>query len=223
MKWLMPQISSHMRSPQAGLLGYIAMKLMKRFNTRSIREGINRLQLKNSDTFVEIGAGNGDGLRTLLESNRQLSKMPARVVLIEISHRFRTELNKLIQNSDKDTTSCIEVHPEDCITMPFLEDNSVDKMFGMNVVYFLHPLHDYLDEIKRVLKPGGMIVFGCKFGALPEEGATAEFVNVDRKKISIAMQKEGFVVSMNKVVVDEDNEMTNYIEIIGVKPFDTAE
>ena len=199
------------------------MKLMKRFNTRSIREGIRRLQLKNTDTFVEIGAGNGDGLRTLLDTSMMSSKMPARVVLIEISERFRNELHKIIEQSNISVTSCIEVHPDDCISMPFLDNNSVDKIFGMNVVYFLHPLQDYLKEIKRVLKPDGRVVFGCKFGSLPEEGATAEFVNVNRKEICNILQKEGFAVSMNKVVVDEDNEMANYIEIIGVKPFDVAE
>jgi hypothetical protein len=27
---------------------------------------------------------------------------------------------------------------------------------------------------------------------------------------------------MNKVVVDKENEMSNYIEIVGIKPFDVA-
>lgn len=215
-----------MRSPESGPKGFLAMALMKRFNAQSTREGIRRLQLKNSDTYVEIGAGNGDGLIALLNlSNHQSSTkstMPKRVVLIEISKRFRNELHKIIQKSNADT-SHIEIHSKDCIEMPYLNDNSVDKIFGMNVVYFLHPLEAYLQEMKRVLKPGGKIVFGCKFGSVPKQGATVEFVNVNRNEICNALSREGFDVSTEKVVVDEDIETSNYIEIVGVKPFDVAD
>lgn len=218
-KWLMPQISSHMRSPESGFLGTIAITIMKRFNARSISEATRRLKLKNSDTYVEIGAGNGDGLKTILDSNKQTSvEMPKRVILIELSERFRNELHNIMRQHHADYTSRIEIRSEDCISMPYLDDNSVDTIFGMNVVYFLHPIETYLAEIKRVLKPSGRVIFGCKFGSVPKEGLTTEFVNVDRKKICNYLEGEGFVVSMNKVVVDPDNEMDNYIEIVGAKP-----
>eukprot|EP00956_Cyclotella_meneghiniana_P034919 scaffold109491_cov81-Cyclotella_meneghiniana.AAC.2 len=214
-KWLMPQISSQMRSPESGFGGTIAMKIMKRFNERSIREATRRLKLKNSDTYVEIGAGNGDGLKTILDLNKQTSmQMPKRVVLIEISERFRNELHNIMRQHHVDYTSRIEIRSEDCISMPYLSDDSVDTIFGMNVVYFLHPIETYLAEIKRVLKPSGRVIFGCKFGSVPKEGLTKEFVNVDRKKICNYLESEGFVVSMNKVVVDPDNEMSNYVEIV---------
>lgn len=216
-KWLIPQISSQMRSPESSITGIIAMSLMKRLNTQSIRKAISRLQLKRTDTFVEIGAGNGDGLAALLKS-----KIPKRVVLIEISEPFRDKLHKLIEQSNTDT-SHIEIRSEDCISMPYLKDNSVNKIFGFNLVYFLHPLDTYLQEMKRVLKPGGIVAFGCKFGSIPKEGTTKEFVNVNRKEICAALSRQGFDVTMNKVVVDKDNEMSNYIEIVGMKPFDVAE
>ncbi|KAL3794416.1 hypothetical protein HJC23_012953 [Cyclotella cryptica] len=211
------------------------MTLMKRVNSRSIREGIHRLQLRRNDTFVELGAGNGAGLMTLIDMSKMQpsddpsasNSVPKRVVLIEISERFRNELSKIIhdlQNANALIAPHIEVHSEDCISMPFLEDNSVDKMFGMNVVYFLSPLEDYLREIKRVLKPGGKIVFGCKFGSLPKEGTTNEFVNVNRDVICDALKKQGFDVSFSKVLVDGgDNEMKNYIEIVGVKALNNTE
>jgi ubiquinone/menaquinone biosynthesis C-methylase UbiE len=220
-KWLVPQISSHMRCPQGGLFGAIAMHLMKKFNVRSIREGIHRLKLNSTDTFVEIGAGNGDGLTALLNS-----VIPNRVVLIEISERFINELNKIIlqHQAASNSTLCIEVYSQDCKSMPFLKDESVNKIFGMNVVYFLSPLEQYLKEIKRVLKPGGRVVFGCKFGSLPKVGATVEFVNANRHEICSALRRQGFDVSTNKVLVDGgDNEMMNYLEIVGVKACSVAD
>jgi ubiquinone/menaquinone biosynthesis C-methylase UbiE len=224
-KWLLPQISSQMRSPESSFTGAIAMSLMKRFNVHSIREAIRRLQLKHTDTFVEIGAGNGDGLAALFDmdkaSSLTQSKMPQRVVLIEISEPFREKLHKLTEQANSDTAH-IEIHSEDCISMPYLNDNSVNKIFGFNLVYFLYPLDTYLQEMKRVLKPGGMVVFGCKFGSLPKKGETKEFVNTNRNEICAALSRQGFDVTMNKVVVDKENEMSNYIEIVGMKPFDVA-
>ena len=193
------------------------------------------MQLRSTDTFVKLGAGHGDGLLSLFNLNKtqpsgdqsRSHSVPKRVVLIEISERFRKELHKIteqLQQANEVIAPRIEVHSEDCISMPFLEDNSVDKIFGMNVVYFLSPLEDYLREIKRVLKPGGKIVFGCKFGSLPKEGTTQEFLNVNRHVICDALEKEGFDVSVSKVLVDGgENEMKNYVEIVGVKAHNETE
>tara|TARA_B100000780_G_scaffold195566_1_gene137977 strand:+ start:844 stop:1104 length:261 start_codon:yes stop_codon:yes gene_type:complete len=42
-------------------------------------------------------------------------------------------------------------------------DNSIDKLLGVNLVYFLAPLNVYLNEFFRILKSGGMGIFACKF------------------------------------------------------------
>ena len=42
-------------------------------------------------------------------------------------------------------------------------NNSIDKLLGINLVYFLAPLNVYLNEFFRILKSGGMGIFACKF------------------------------------------------------------
>ena len=49
-----------------------------------------------------------------------------------------------------------------------LDDSSVDIIVSFYSLEHLYPLQPYLDEIKRVLKPGGLLV-----GAIPAEGGLA--------------------------------------------------
>ena len=100
---------------------------------------------------------------------------------VEISRDFRKELQKTIEELPSEISSNIEVHGEDCRNMPYLDDASVDAIFGMNVVYFLNPLPEYLGEMNQVLKPGGRLIWGCKFANLPQDNA--EFVNVSKSAI----------------------------------------
>ena len=187
------------------------MTFMGKFSPPSAREAIRRLDLQPSDTFVELGAGHGAGLREIAK----LKRPPKRIVCVEISDDFRRELEKTIEELPPELSNNIEVHSEDCRSMPYLDDASVDKIFGMNVVYFLDPLSEYLDEINRVLKPKGKLVWGCKFANLPRENA--EFANVSRRAIVDAMGEAGFEVSTAKVSVDGGDPKKDYIELLGEK------
>ena len=213
-QWLLSTISPHMRSPHGGVGGFIAMKIMGRFTPPSIREAIRRLDLQPHETFVELGAGHGAGLREIAELSQG---PPKRIVCVEISNDFRQELRKTIEELPPEISSKIEIHGDDCRTMPYLDDASVDKIFGMNVVYFLDPLPEYLGEMNRVLKPGGKLVWGCKFGNLPRDNNT-DFVNVSKSAIADAMEKAEFEeVSTTKVAVDGGDPKKDYIEIKGEK------
>ena len=207
--WLLPRISTSMRSPQSGLTGWFAMKLMEKGN--EIREvtGIQRLQLTCTDTFVEIGAGHGFGLRAIGEHAQQV---PKRIVCIDISPEFQSKLKQAKQElsyGDK-----VEIYGSDCKEMPFLENSSVDKIFAMNVVYFLDPLPVYLQEFHRVLKPGGSIVFGGVFTVVFQAGA---FVNAKEAPIVDSMEAAGFQVTSTPIFLKEGNPEPLYTEIKGIK------
>jgi len=201
-----------MRSPHGGVGGFIAMTIMGKFNPPSVREAIRRLDLQPNETFLELGAGHGAGLREIAELKHG---QPKRIVCVEISESFRNELHKTITELPPETSSNIEIHGEDCRSMPYLDDASVDKIFGMNVVYFLDPLSEYLAEINRVLKPKGKVVFGCKFANLPRDNA--EFVNVSKSAVVDAMGEAGFEVSTTRVAVDGGDPAKDYIEVLGEK------
>lgn len=216
MKEIVSRISPDMRAPSNGCFGWVATKIMS-LNPPSTAEAIRRLELQPEETFLEIGAGNGAGLCEIAK----LDAYPKRIVCVEISERFRLELQnkiKILEGELLPTGSKlpVEIHENDCKEMPYLDNSSVDKILGMNVVYFLDPLSLYLKEFHRVLKDGGYITFGCKFGLLPED--SKEFVNIDADRIVSAMEEEGFRVEKSYVKVDGGKDKRkNYFEIKGLK------
>lgn len=215
MKEIVSKISPDMRAPGNGISGWFATKIMT-LNIPSTAEAIRRLNLHPEDTFLEIGAGNGAGLCEIAK----LDAYPKRIICVEISERFRLELqskiNEIQEESPTGSKLPVEIHATDCKEMPYLENSCVDKLFGMNVVYFLDPLPLYLQEFHRVLKDGGSVTFGCKFGLLPEE--SKEFVNINPDLIVSEMEKGGFLVEKSYVKVDGgEDKRKNYIEIKGLK------
>lgn len=205
-----------MRAPEGGTLaGWFAMKIMEKGNPPSIRHGMAQLQLQPSDTLVELGPGHGYGLRVAYEIG------VGKYIGIEISPSFRQQLEEVKkelqqqrQECAADAASTISIHGDDAKDMSeFLDDASVDKMFGMNVVYFLDPLEEYLHEFHRVLVPGGTLVFGCKFQSVKD--AQHPFVNTVEEPIVARMKHAGFEVTSTKV--DLGDPAINYVAIKGVK------
>ncbi len=205
-RWILGNISDQMRAPTGGVSGWLAMRIMET-NGSSTREAIRRLELNKNDTFVELGAGHGESLRKIAQMDNV--SIPKRIVFVEISDKFRHELQNTV--AALPTNLPIEIYGEDCIKMPYLGDETVTKLFGMNLVYFLNPLPTYLQEFKRVMKQNGTVVFGCKFGVVPQN--TREFVNIDPKYIADAMEDAGFDVTTEKVKIGAGS----YLEIKGTK------
>mmetsp|Transcript_3474 Transcript_3474/g.7542 ORF Transcript_3474/g.7542 Transcript_3474/m.7542 type:complete len:227 (+) Transcript_3474:98-778(+) len=216
--YLLDILSPQMRAPKEGTLsGWFAMKLMERANQETTRHVVERLQLQPSHTYVELGAGHGSGLRAAVVGG---TAPPKRVVGVEISDAFRNKLEQVKEELDQtvstsDHSCSIEIFGQDAKDMTsFLADGSVDRMLGVNVVYFLDPLEEYMQEIHRVLAPnGGTVVFGCKFGAIKD--SPYPFVNKEEAPIVEKMEAAGFDVTSNKI--DLGNDMYNYVELKGIK------
>ena len=45
------------------------------------------------------------------------------------------------------------------------ENETVDKILLINVIYFLNPIKEYLSEFERILKMNGTILITGKFGS----------------------------------------------------------
>lgn len=218
-KWLIAYIAPSMRAPDGGISGWLAKRIMNNANPPSIRKGFDRLFANGNNTstdcFVEIGAGQGIGLEYFAQQQQQ--DVPRRIVCVEISPDFRTMLQEL-KNNNHPYADRIEIHEDDCKAMPYLEDASVDKIFAMNVIYFLDPLDAYLAEMQRVLKPGGVVSFCCKFATVKDAGGA--FVNIVEADILECIEKRNaFDVTSTFVDMggETGNPMHSFTEILATK------
>ncbi len=123
---------------------------------------------------------------------------------MEISDFFRREISQL-QLATK-----IEIYGDDAKNMKdFLENDSVDKMMAVNVIYFLDPLPVYISEFHRVLKPGGTALFACKYTATL--GHPDIFKNQHIPSIVKIFEAHGFRVKTEKIVLGDP--ITDYTAI----------
>ena len=94
-------------------------------------------------------------------------------------------------------------------------DNSIDKLLGVNSVYFLAPLNVYLNEFFRILKSGGMGIFACKFDKIQGFYDTMD-PNKSEAAVIEALIWSGFEATSNPIDLGGTN--SRYIAIKFYKP-----
>ena len=172
-------------------------------------DAVSLISAPENSVIVELGPGAGYSLRQILASLK-----PSRVYTIEISDAFRNDLT-----SDKEFTASIEsgllsVHANDSKCLNFIPSNSVDVIFGFNLIYFLDPLSEYLKEMKRILKPGGTVNFGVKDIAKTFDNTV--YINTDWTACLDQMKSAGLVeVEQAESRLEGTSEC---IPLVGKKP-----
>lgn len=88
---------------------------------------------------------------------------PEKYVVCDIRREFILQSQKILDNQRIVNSGYVLDQPR----IP-LDDSSIDVVIGFYVLEHLYPLETYLQEIVRVLKPGGLLVAG-----IPTEGGLA--------------------------------------------------
>ena len=181
-------MTQNMRSPGNGFLGNIAKELMIVFNEFVYNDSIKKLNVKKNDNVIEIGSGNGQGIKKLLNLTSK------NIISIEVSDTFR---NKLIQKFKNQNVTILSNDAKNLSDI--VKDNSFDKLLAVNVVYFLHPIIDYAREFFRILKINGLGVLVCKFEGIKNFDKKVA-PNKNLEDIVNAFEKAGFGVKTEFII-----------------------
>jgi len=132
-----------------GISGKIATIVMNCINQKQYQATIENLTVNENDVILDIGFGNGLFIKKLSK------KKPKKIYGIEISEDMVLSAKKLNQNAVNQGK--IELLKADIHKLPF-SDNSFDKIYTINTIYFWQNIKIAFAEIKRVLKPNGLFI-----------------------------------------------------------------
>lgn len=127
------------------------VKLMDRFSTN--RYGwypwvFDNIKIKKKDKVLEVGCGNG----ILWSKNMDNLHESIKVTLTEICEDMINEAKLNLRDNSKRFNFIIT----DLTSLPF-EDNSFDVVIANHILFFMKDIDLALAEIKRVIKPNGVV------------------------------------------------------------------
>lgn len=189
---LLSRVGPLKKSSKIGsMMGWIAEKGMDKSNAPMAREMVRLSGVKPEAIIVELGPGSGYVSDELLQT-----KNPKKIYGVNISEDSIGQLEKKFPNETR-----LSFHKDDARHLPFIKDSSVDCVYGMNTIYFLDPLQDYMTEVHRILKPGGTMLWGVTDAVkeVAEETKNEQYMNTDWQKCIAAMEESNF----DNITVDE--------------------
>lgn len=132
-----------------GAEGLLTAERMNVSNANMTRRTIDAMQLSGTMQVLEIGPGNAIHAADLLQQNEDIRYQAA-----DISETMIGEAER--RNAAWIAAGRASFHLSDGRTLPFT-DNSFDRIFTVNTLYFWPDPPVYAAELLRVLKPGGRL------------------------------------------------------------------
>jgi ubiquinone/menaquinone biosynthesis C-methylase UbiE len=159
-----------------------------------------RMPVEESDTVLDLGTGSGYALRALRE----------RGVARGYGLDGAPEMARNARGSTDDDNIGFVVG--DFGSLPFADD-SVDHVFSMEAFYYASDPHHTLEEIRRVLNPGG--TFYCAVNYYEEnvhshdwqDNISVEMTRWSKPEYRAAFRDAGLHVAEQDNVTDEETEI----------------
>jgi ubiquinone/menaquinone biosynthesis C-methylase UbiE len=147
------KLAQHLANPR-GKEGIETGEMMHSTNIGMTLESIKALLIEDHETILEIGHGNAAHVKHIINKARNV-----RYTGIDISETMHYEARRLNQEYQEQ----VDFVWYEGKNLPFA-DQTFDKIFTVNTVYFWEEPVEYLNEIYRVMKNNGTFVltFGQK-------------------------------------------------------------
>ncbi|WP_407380357.1 class I SAM-dependent methyltransferase [Methanobrevibacter sp.] len=144
-------IFDNMRKPK-GKLGEIQLKSMNKEHTPISLWVLKHLDIKETDTILDIGCGGGININRMGEKAKKVYGVDYSEKSVKISKEVNDELIK---------KGTVEIKQGNVENLEF-EDESFDIVTAFETVYFWPDVEKCFGEVKRVLKPGGIFMIGME-------------------------------------------------------------
>lgn len=142
------ELASQLRQPQ-GAKGIEIANMMNETNIKMTIHSIDLLNVQTGNNILELGHGNCGHLSYLLSKENDLKYQGLEMSALMIEEAERINQKHIQANQ-------ASFHLYEGSNIPFA-DNSFDRIFTVNTIYFWkEPLH-LLNELYRVLKPIGLL------------------------------------------------------------------
>ena len=135
-----------------GLLGKLIGRVLTKGNASINTWIVQLLDIQPSDHILDIGCGPGLAIQGFAAIATQ-----GLVAGIDTSPLMVQEARK--RNATAIETGHVEIQQGDASTLPYT-DASFDKVAATHVIYFWSDVVTTLQELRRVLRPGGTVAIG---------------------------------------------------------------
>ena len=174
---------------------------MERRHWHTAKHALSRMPVEEGETVVDLGTGSGYVLRALREAagigrGYGLDGSP------EMLHNARSY-------TDDPAVGFVR---GDFDALPWLSD-SVDHVFSMEAFYYASNPHTTLEEVRRILRPGG--TFYCAVNYYEEnvhshgweENVSIEMIRWSAPEYRAAFRDAGLVVAEQDTIPDRETEI----------------
>ena len=136
-------------NPQ-GIGGVIFTKIMNIFCQMQYKTVLENINLELKDNVLDIGFGNGYLIKKLLRKN-----IIIKIFGIDISNDMKNKVSKKLKHFIE--KQYLKLSLEDIQNTSF-ENETFNKIYTVNTIYFWKDLDKCFSEIKRIIKSNGIFI-----------------------------------------------------------------
>lgn len=169
-----------------GMIGRAIGERMRRQHEPEVQWTLSLLDVKPTDSILEIGFGAGRAIELL--TNQINDGHIAGIDLSQTMLHVATQRNmKAIQRGQ------VELRQGNVLTLPFA-DAQFDAIFSIHTLYFWPDYSRAIAEIARVLKPNGLLIVTFSPGKIADDGTQElnSFHKIVEEQVLPDMKQSGF-------------------------------